>query len=99
MSSSVRKPVFIIFFIALLLRFLLALINRDANDNHIDVVSWIVDKNEIPERKDCWSCYQPKLSYMASAGIVKAFHITAISGRVLAMQLLNVFFSFWILLI
>ncbi|HLG35573.1 MAG TPA: hypothetical protein VI757_11895 [Bacteroidia bacterium] len=99
MFSRTSIIIVIIFSVALLLRILLALTNRDANDNHVDVVSWIVDKNEIPERKDCWSCYQPKLYYVLSAGIVKALNLIVITKRIVAMQFLNVFFAFFILLI
>jgi hypothetical protein len=99
MKEKTPKIILVIFCVAMLLRFCLALANRDANDNHIDVVSWIVDKKEIPERKDCWSCYQPKLYYVISAGVVKLFNITSSSRRILSIQFVNVFISFFIILI
>jgi hypothetical protein len=98
-KSWQRQLVILIFAGALLLRLLLGIYNREANDNHVDVVSLIVDKHTLPEKDDCWSCYQPKLYYLVCAGVVKLFHVQDFYGRVVVMQLVNVFTSFFILLL
>jgi hypothetical protein len=88
-----------IFIFALALRLILAFINKEANDNHFEVVNWIVDKNEIPQNENCWECFQPKFFYLLDASIIKVFNIKAKFDRIRCMQLTNVVFSFFILLI
>jgi hypothetical protein len=88
----------VVFITAMVLRLGLAFVNRSANDNHIDVINLIADKKFIPERADCWSCYQPKLYYLLSAGVAKLFHCEITARRIIAAQLLNVVFAFFTLL-
>src|SRR5580765_4521932 len=90
---SEKRIAILIILLAMILRLILCYYNRQANDNHVDVVSWIVDKHELPEKKDCWSCYQPKLYYLICAGIVQVLGVHGDSERILIMQLVNVFFS------
>src|SRR6187455_3252315 len=94
-----RQLGILIFAGALLLRLVLALYNREANDNHVQVVSWIVDQHSLPEKNDCWSCFQPKLYYLVCAGFVKLFHAEELYDRIRVMQLVNFFTSFFILLL
>ena len=77
----------------------LAFVNRDANDNHIEVVNLIADKHFIPEKNDCWSCYQPKLYYLAVTGVVKLLHYHVTENRIITAQMLNVIFAFFSLLL
>jgi hypothetical protein len=93
--SSLAK---VIFLIALLIRLFLVIYNREANDDHVEVVSWIVDKHSIPEKPDCWSCFQPKLFYLISAAAVKTFNLTTKNERIVTMQFINFLFGFFILL-
>jgi len=88
-----------VFFIAMGLRIALAIVNRSANDNHIDVINLIVDKKIIPEKNQCWSCYQPKLYYLITSGVIKMFHYGMQYKRIIASQMLNVLFAFFILLL
>src|ERR1043165_6189457 len=94
-----KQIVVLIFIVAMALRMLLGIFNHEANDNHVDVVSWIVDKHSLPAKNDCWSCYQPKLYYLVCAGVVKLFHVQGFYKRIEVMQLVNVFISFFILLL
>lgn len=80
------------------LRLVLAFLNRDANDNHIEVINWIVDKHELPEKNDCGQCYHLKLFYVLSAGIIKSFHLTSNASRIVSIQLFNVILGFLTLL-
>lgn len=84
---------------AMLLRLGLGLVNRDANDNHVEVVSLIVDTHKLPEKHVCWSCYQPKLYYLVCAGVVSLLNVKENSVRILTMQLVNVFISFFVLIL
>jgi hypothetical protein len=87
-----------IFIVSLSLRLILCCINRQANDDHLEVVSWIIDKHQIPQNEDCWECFQPKAFYLINASIIKAFNLKSPSSRIISVQLLNFVFSFFILL-
>ncbi len=96
--SRNRVAFITLFIFALCLRLVLCFLNREANDNHAQVVEWIIDKQSLPNKEDCWECFQPKLYYLINAAIVVAFHIKGHYNIVLAMQMLNFVFSFFILL-
>jgi len=81
--------VIFIFAVALILRFFLSLYNRQANDNHVEVVSWIVDKRTLPVKEDCWECSQPKIYYLLNAAIMTAFHVNDPIQRIIAAQMFN----------
>ena len=98
MKTKSRIPILILI-TSILLKFVLAIANRDANDNHVDVVNIIIGTKSIPEKSDCWSCYQPKLYYLISSGLVTLFHVSETFDRMLVMQLLNVFLAFFIQLL
>ena len=97
--NNKRKVVIIIFIAAMLLRSILCILNRQANDDHVSVVNWIADKHTLPQKADCWSCYQPKLYYIVCAELVTLFHVHGSHQRIEVMQLVNLFISFFILLL
>jgi hypothetical protein len=88
-----------IFMVALGLRLVLSLINRQANDNHLEPISWILDKHELPHKDDCWECFQPKGYYLLNLAIIKTFGVERKSRQIMTMQLVNFVFSFFILLL
>src|SRR6187200_2439711 len=94
-----RTFLILIFILSTGLRLWLGFVNRSANDDHISVINHIVDKNVIPEKEDCWSCYQPKLYYLVASGFIKKFHYKMKERRIITAQVLNVFFGFLIILI
>ena len=55
------KAVVLVFFLGPLLRVILAAVNLEANDNHLEVISVIADHNRIPDTKEFWEAFQPKL--------------------------------------
>ncbi|RJP48247.1 MAG: hypothetical protein C4586_09505 [Anaerolineaceae bacterium] len=59
-----------IFIGSISLRLGLALYNREANDPHMPVVRFILRNNELPEKINCWECFQPKLFYYTIAKIL-----------------------------
>lgn len=84
---------FWIFFFAILLRVLLALINREANDNHVEVIRRMLLGLSL-EKEACGECFQPKLYYYIIAQIVhfSPLRITITSMRITVIaQFLNVF--------
>src|SRR5689334_22880931 len=94
-----KKILVFIFSVAMLLRLGLAIVNRYSNDNHIDVINLMVDHHVIPEKNDCWSCYQPKLYYLVASGFIQMFHYGMQYKRIITAQLLNVAFAFFTLLL
>lgn len=80
----------ILFVLGICLRLFLAFYNRSANDNHIDVISIIINEDRLPERNDCWSCYQPKFYYLVNVIIDKTFGVTTPDHWILISQLINV---------
>ncbi len=99
-NSKVKNWLAIVIIAAAMLpRVLLCWVNNQANDNHIDVLNIIADQNRLPEKSECWSCYQPKLFYVVCAMVVKAFSLQGYDTRIFSMQLLNLIASFFILLL
>jgi hypothetical protein len=95
-----RKKTFVlaILFISLGLRLVLAFINRQANDDHMEVINWIVNKANIPIKDDCGICYQPKFFYVISANIITFFNIQTDDHRIIAIQLFNAILGFFTIL-
>ena len=87
-----------VFAAALALRFFLSLYNREANDDHMEVVNWILDKKEVPTKEDCWECSQPKFYYFVNAGLIRMMHLKAPVRRLIAAQMFNFFLGAGILL-
>ncbi len=89
-----RTIVIAILFISLGLRLVLAFINRQANDDHMEVINWIVSKG-IPQKNDCGICYQPKFFYVISADILTNLSIESSIHRIIAIQLFNALLGFF----
>ncbi len=57
-----------IFLMSVGLRLSLTLVNREANDDHMEVVDRILQTHTLPQKDDCWECFQPKF-YHASVAL------------------------------
>jgi hypothetical protein len=73
------------------LRLGLVVFNRDANDNHFAVIQLILKTDRLPEKADCWECYQPKFFHYTAA---KFLQLTGQensnpSSMILAVEMLN----------
>jgi hypothetical protein len=79
-----------LFGLAALLRVGLALVNRQSNDNHMEVVQLILKRGILPSQHDCWECFQPKLYHFTVATLLKTLPITQ---PIIVAQLLNVVMS------
>ncbi|MGD0610792.1 MAG: glycosyltransferase family 39 protein [Anaerolineales bacterium] len=75
--------------IAMGLRLTLALVNRQAYDDHMQVITWILQHHSLPLREDCWECFQPKLYHLTVAGLIQLLGITNAAGQIVAAQLIN----------
>ena len=94
MFKNTSKIIFFVFTLSMGLRLTLAFLNREANDSHMEVINWIIDKHELPIKENCWQCYQLKFFHVLSADLLKIFQITNNGLRIIFIQMLNVFFGF-----
>jgi len=60
---------------AFLLRIGLGLYNRDANDPHMPVIRFLIRNGELPDKSDCWECFQPKLFHYTAAKVLIYLHM------------------------
>src|SRR6185369_8410172 len=96
--SRFRIIIISIFIFSMGLRLVLCFVNRQANDDHMEVINWIVDKHEIPTIENCPEAFQPKIFYLMSAGVINLLSIDNNNNRIICVQLINFIFSFFILL-
>ena len=75
---------------SLALRVVLAFLNREANDWHMEVVNMIAFHGHFPEHDECSECYQPPFYYVVGAGLLRLLHLTKLGPGLIACQLLNV---------
>ena len=80
-----------VFIVSAILRIGLALVNREAFDDHIGVVDIILRTNKLPETADCPECFQPKLFYYVASTAIRVAHINLDheNSIIIATQLLN----------
>lgn len=82
-----------LFAVASVLRLALAIVNREANDDHLEVTRWILDHGGLPLLGDCWECYQPKLYHLLVAAVIQLFGLSDESAQAIAGQMVNVCFG------
>lgn len=81
----------LVFFIASLLLLILGFVNRESNDNHVEVMQKIIKENRIPnDIGDCWLCWHPKLYYLVGVAVFKLFNLSSNSTQIIAAQIINV---------
>jgi hypothetical protein len=68
-----RRWYLLIIGLALFLRFSLVLVNREANDAHEAVAKIIAQTDHLPQKDDCWECFQPKLFHLSFAVLLRVF--------------------------
>lgn len=90
---------FAVFLLSTILRFSLAIVNREANDDHLEVVHLILDEKRLPEVDDCLECFQPKLYYYFLALIFRGMDINDITSQMVVTQVLNAFLGTVLILI
>ncbi len=72
------------------LRVLLAIFNRQANDDHVEVVLKLLEGGRQPSILSCNECFQPKLYHIWSARIAEWCDLGTRAEITVAAQLLNV---------
>ncbi len=93
-----RSILISVYILALALRVGLALVNREANDDHMQVITMIADGEGVPDASQCAECFQPKLFYVVNAAFINVLGIDDPDSRIVAVQLHNLVFVFFILL-
>jgi len=81
----------VVFLVSILLRLGLTLVNRQANDSHMAVVSLILKTHSLPLWQDCGECIQPKLYHYTVAMAIEGLGLAQanISTLWLVGQLVN----------
>jgi hypothetical protein len=80
---------FVIFALAIGLRLTLAIVNRDANDPHWEVSEIILRENRLPDKSECFECFQPKLYHGFVAQTWKALRPSGHHNKIKIAQLIN----------
>lgn len=89
-----------ILLLAAFLRISLALVNREANDDHLTVIAFIQFEGYFPHADDCWECFQPKLFHALCGAVGRAFDIQIEDTAIVTFQMINAGFgllTLWIL--
>lgn len=75
--------------VGITLRLVLAWVNSDANDDHLPVITTIVEENRIPELKEHWQSYHPKFYHLTSAMVWKVLPSDSFVTRVRSAQFVS----------
>lgn len=78
-----------LFVLSLILRLGLAVVNREANDDHVEVVRRIMATHRLPIMFECRECFHPKLFYVTSAVLLQGFGSNDVNTQIVFIQLLN----------
>jgi len=79
-----------IFIAAGSLRVWLAILNREANDNHHEVMQLLMSGLRNLNMSDCHECFHPKLYYVICVGLFKLFQLHDPNTQIVLAQMLNV---------
>jgi Dolichyl-phosphate-mannose-protein mannosyltransferase len=88
-DEQFRKSTLPVFWVGALLRIVLAVVNLQANDNHIEVIIAIADENRIPAKEEMWEAFQPKLYHVTVAALWKILPSQALPVRIRMAQLIS----------
>lgn len=88
MLKILKSPLFWIFFLAIGLRLVLTIVNRDANDNHAEVIIRMILGMPVGNTA-CFECYQPKFWYSFNAIIDQILIIRNSDGVIVVSQIIN----------
>jgi hypothetical protein len=88
-SARWRRALAIPLTAGIALRIALALVNTQANDDHLAVVRFIVDKGRLPGIHDLWQGYQPKLYHLTVAALWKILPVSSSAVQIRAAQIVS----------
>ncbi|MGA2489611.1 MAG: glycosyltransferase family 39 protein, partial [Anaerolineales bacterium] len=77
--------------LSLSLRLALVRYNRQSNDNHMQVVQLMLASPRLPQLKDCWECFQPKMFHFMVTKVVQVLRLTSLSlnGLTIIAEIIN----------
>ena len=70
-NRKIRIIIAAVLFLSLALRLALTMVNRESNDNHLEVSRLISTQHRLPTKTDCWECFQPKLFHSIVASTLQ----------------------------
>lgn len=76
-----------VFALGVLLRVYLALVNREANDDHLTVIRIIAFQHHLPRLREAWEGFQPKLYHVTTAILWQISPWQSPTARLLIAQL------------
>ena len=76
-----------IFAVGVLLRLYLAVVNREANDDHLSVIRIIAFQHHLPRLREAWEGFQPKLYHVSVAILWNLSPWQSSTARILIAQL------------
>jgi len=92
LKSQIFNILFIgVFLLSFSLRVGLVWYNRQSNDNHMQVVQLMLASARLPQLKDCWECFQPKMFHFTVTQVVQVLGLTRlpINGLNLVAEIIN----------
>lgn len=89
----------IILMVAILLRVVLGYVNQEANDDHIEVIRPIAFEGRLPERSECFECFQPKFYHTLAALTWRILGIDTTSDEIKTANLISSFAGIFTLLV
>jgi len=75
--------------VSAILRYTLAIVNREANDPHDQVVRIILRESRLPHAGETWESFQPKLFHWTMAQGIRLLGLTANDAQTVFMQIMN----------
>jgi len=65
--------------------------NRQSNDNHMQVVQLMLASARLPQKQDCWECFQPKMFHFTVTKVIQIFGLTGLTlnGLSLVGEIIN----------
>ncbi len=80
---------FLVILVAVFQRGSLALVNREANDNHYEVMQLLSEGFRSLNMENCRECFHPKLYYVVCVTIFKTIGVSGANAQIVTAQLLN----------
>ncbi len=90
-SRRYKILVLVIFLLSVALRLGMVSFNRQANDDHMQVIGLIIKSGTLPDKGNCWECYQPKLFHFTAAMLLQITGADRLSqdAMILVVELVN----------
>ena len=86
-------------FVGVALRVGLASVNRQANDDHVEMILKLLADRHQPTISSCNECFQPKLFHLLCGWLAYAWHLSTRDEITVAAQMLNALLGTGVLLL